>query len=71
MKRIPWISIASVLIIGVVTAGNLQEPDEGLGPVASGPITIGGAILGTHWFGPEISHKDLKGKVVLFEIYGS
>lgn len=27
--------------------------------------------LGDHWYGAEISHDDLVGKVVLFEIWGS
>ena len=34
-------------------------------------ITIDDLKLGTYWYGPKVSKKDLLGKVVLVEIYGS
>ena len=34
-------------------------------------ITIDDLKLGTYWYGPQITKKDLLGKVVLVEIYGS
>ena len=59
----------SLLALAVLCAPALA--DEGQGPVESGPIRVEDLNLGKYWFGPEISHKDLEGKVVLVEIYGS
>ena len=38
---------------------------------AEAEITLDRLDLGTYWYGAEISKKDLLGKVVLVEIYGS
>ena len=59
------------LALALAGAGAVVLAADGQGPVDPGPIKIEDANLGIHWFGPEISHKDLRGKVVLFEIYGS
>ena len=44
--------------------------DEGQGP-ADPSARIEEYGLGTHWFGPELTHDDLIGKVVLIETWGS
>ena len=44
---------------------------DGQGPVDSGPIQVEDLRLGKYWFGKQIDVKDLKGKVVLVEIWGS
>ena len=43
----------------------------GQGPVKPGPIVIEDFNIGTYWFGAKISNKDLLGKVVLVETWGS
>ena len=43
----------------------------GQGPVEPGPIEIKDLNLGKYWFGAQIDLNDLKGKVVLVEIWGS
>jgi len=45
--------------------------EQGQGPVDPGPITVEGLNLGTYWFAQDITKKDLMGKVVLVEIWGS
>jgi hypothetical protein len=43
-----------------------------LAPVgAEETITIDDLNLGTHWYGPKVTTKDLAGKVVLVELWGS
>lgn len=32
--------------------------------------SLEGASLGEHWYGPNYSMEDLKGRVVLFELWG-
>ncbi len=44
---------------------------EGQGPVEAGPIRIEDFELGTWWYGKKITGKDLRGKVVLIETWGS
>ena len=39
--------------------------------LAGGKSPLGDAKLGAHIFGPEIKAKDLKGKVIFFEYWGS
>jgi hypothetical protein len=34
-------------------------------------ISIDDLNVGTHWYGPEVTAKDLAGKVVLVELWGS
>jgi len=45
--------------------------DSGQGPVDSGPVLVENLRLGTYWYGAKITNKDLIGKVVLVEIWGS
>lgn len=59
------------LFLAALAAPLLVAQDHGQGPVEPGPITVADLNLGTHWFGPEIDNKDLLGKVVLVEIWGS
>ena len=44
---------------------------DGQGPVGEGPIRIQDLNLGTYWYGAKITNKDLLGKVVLVETWGS
>ena len=44
---------------------------DGQGPVDSGPIQIQDLNIGTYWYGARITNKDLIGKVVLVETWGS
>ena len=44
--------------------------DEGQGK-AEPDAVVSELRLGTHWAGPEITHEDLIGKVVLVELWGS
>lgn len=46
-------------------------PEDGQGPVDSGPVVLDDLRLGTYWFGAKITNKDLLGKVVLVETWGS
>jgi hypothetical protein len=57
--------LATLLIALPASAG------AGQGPVDPGPIRIEGFNIGTHWFGAKITNKDLLGKVVLVETWGS
>jgi len=59
----------TLLTLALLTA--LAIPGSGQGPVDPGPIATRDLNLGKHWFGKQISRDDLKGKVVLFEIWGS
>jgi len=43
----------------------------GAGAGAGEAITIDDLNVGTHWYGPKVTAKDLAGKVVLVEMWGS
>jgi hypothetical protein len=43
----------------------------GQGPVKPGPIVIDDLNIGTYWYGAKAAEKDLRGKVVLVEMWGS
>ena len=45
--------------------------EQGQGPVDPGPILTKDLNLGKHWFGQRIDKKDLAGKIVLVETWGS
>ena len=46
--------------------------DEGRNPADDTTnSTIDDLMIGEYWFGAKIEDEDLKGKVVLFEIWGS
>ena len=58
-----WIT-ATALLCSVVLS-------DGQGPVAPGPIVIGDLRLGEYWYGAQLDKRDLIGKVVLVETWGS
>ena len=57
--------------LAALALSSLVLAAEGQGPVDSGPIVIEGLNLGTYWYGAKITNKDLLGKVVLVETWGS
>ena len=64
IKRASWLALLTALMTSAAWA------DQGQGPAEPG-ARIEGVNLGTYWFGARVTKKDLMGKVVLFEIYGS
>ncbi len=59
----PRILILAGLLLALTTAGaGAAPPDD---------IKLDNLNLGTYWFGQKVMKKDLMGKVVLVEIYGS
>jgi hypothetical protein len=60
MKKIALALLAAAFVLAPAAAA--APPDE---------IRIADLNLGEHWAGPKITKKDLLGKVVLVEIYGS
>ena len=63
--------IRQTLLLATFCASLATAQDHGQGPVDPGPITVSDLNLGKHWFGPEVTKQDLRGKVVLVEIWGS
>lgn len=59
------------LLVTLLGATLAVAQEHGQGPVESGPIQVKDLSLGTHWFGSAIGNKDLVGKVVLVETWGS
>jgi hypothetical protein len=72
MKR-TLLTLGLTVALGV--AGTLWHAGPALcgeGQGTAAPDTkISGLNIGTHWYGAEIDTNDLKGKVVLVEIWGS
>jgi len=60
MKKIALALLVATFVLAPATTA--APPDD---------ITIADLNLGEYWAGPKISKKDLLGKVVLVEIYGS
>jgi len=58
-------TLLSLVLTAVALAG------AGQGPVEPGPIRIDDFNIGTYWYGAKITNKDLLGKVVLVETWGS
>ena len=58
-------------LLALTLLGAVVLPGAGQGPVDPGPIVIEDLGLGAYWYGKKISTDDLKGKVVLVEIWGS
>jgi hypothetical protein len=56
--RIPL--VAALLLFAVASGARAEEP-----------LTLDGLNLGEYWYGARVSKKDLLGKVVLVELYGS
>jgi hypothetical protein len=59
MKKIAFALLAAAFVLAPPASA---APDD---------ITIADLNLGQYWAGPKVSNKDLLGKVVLVEIYGS
>lgn len=57
-------------LAGLALAIGLAQADEGQGP-ADADAHIKDLNLGTYWYGAEVNKEDLRGKVVLVEIWGS
>lgn len=68
MRRITLFA-ATLAALGIATLG-LARAEEGQGP-ADPNAHIKDLNLGTYWYGAELSKADLRGKVVLVEIWGS
>ena len=66
MLRATPLVLALVLAFAAMAVG-----DEGQGPGDTSKSTIDQVNLGTYWYGAKIAKEDLKGKVVLFELWGS
>ena len=67
-RRIPraTLGIAAALTASLLTTSWLNQKATGL-PKAN---DLDKVSLGEHWYGPEISLKDLDGHVVLYEFWG-
>ena len=66
--------LACILALTISSIPALTGPalaGDGQGPVKPGPIEIADFNMGTYWFGARITNKDLLGKVVLIETWGS
>ncbi len=69
MRPIGSLLAAATLIV----AATFAIGGEGQGPVEgdASNVRLEGSRLGEYWYGAPITKKDLAGKVVLFEIWGS
>ena len=68
MHRIT-LSLAALAVLGIATFG-LARAEEGQGP-ADPDAHVKDLNLGTYWYGAQVNKDDLRGKVVLVEIWGS
>ena len=68
MRRIT-LSVAVLAALGIATLG-LARAEEGQGP-ADPNAHVKDLNLGTYWYGAKLAKDDLRGKVVLVEIWGS
>ncbi|MHC4954360.1 MAG: hypothetical protein ACYTGZ_10755 [Planctomycetota bacterium] len=59
------------LVLALLLPALPVRAGDGQGPVKPGPIEIQDFNMGTYWFGAKITNKDLLGKVVLIETWGS
>lgn len=63
--------VVAIGLLGLaIAAGSRAFGADGQGP-ADDNARIDDVRLGTYWAGQDITLKDLKGKVVLLEIWGS
>ena len=67
MRALRNIMVAGALLaaVGLAVAGG------GQGPVKSDNVRVDELRLGEYWYGAQLTHEDLIGKVVLVEIWGS
>ena len=63
--------LCSLVLAGLAIAAAPSAGDEKGGASQIVDATIDEFNLGTHWFGPRIDLRDLAGKVVLVETWGS
>ena len=56
-------AVVALVLSAVCTLAQAEEPAK--------ESRIADLELGDHWFGAKVSHDDLVGRVVLFEIWGS
>jgi hypothetical protein len=61
------VAAATLTFSVVATTAGTSHAD----PVAPAESRIEQLNLGEYWFGPDIQHEDLVGKVVLVELWGS
>ena len=61
----------AVLTIVVALLCTWALSEQGQGPVDPGPIVVEDLRLGEYWYAQNITKKDLIGKIVLVEIWGS
>ena len=64
------LATAGLLLAGLVPTMS-AAPAEGQGPITGGDVHIDDLNLGEYWYGAEIDKNELKGKVVLVELWGS
>ena len=70
-------TLKNVIVAGALLAsaallpGEITAAESGQGPVTGGEVRIDNLDLGEYWYGSQITHEDLIGKVVLVEIWGS
>ena len=57
--------------LAALTLSTLAFAGPGQGPVDAGPIELDDLRIGTYWYGARITNRDLIGKVVLVETWGS
>lgn len=60
--------VAGVGLAGVEFSANALEGGQG---TAAPDTRVEGLRLGEYWYGSQITHDDLIGKVVLVELWGS
>lgn len=60
-----------ILGAALVAAAGLAWAEQGQGPIEGDNVRIEKLRLGEYWYGAPLSQKDLVGKVVLVELWGS
>lgn len=65
-----WLLAASACALVALGSGLLAGAEEGQGP-ADPNAHVKDLNLGTYWYGAKLAKADLRGKVVLVEIWGS
>ncbi|MHC4925704.1 MAG: hypothetical protein ACYTG4_16800 [Planctomycetota bacterium] len=63
--------IAIALTILAAAGLGFAALDSGQGPDPDGECLVEDVNLGEFWYGQEVTHDDLVGKVVLVELWGS
>jgi hypothetical protein len=64
--------LRNVIVAGALAAaGGLAVAGQGQGPVEGDVVRVEKLRLGEYWYGAQLTHDDLIGKVVLVELWGS